>query len=223
MHDTILRDILTALQTQAKESKAERDDPANAREHRIAARIANRRIGELHIEAEHAFGTINGWRTDASYYFPPERLGRPHHQWEQNLSGWRDHSIYYKAPRHDGKRGFVNIAIVGHPYGLAPSWANDLHGLISNGYQLHVPPAGAYASIWYPGATLFLVLTLPGITVRWLPEQQNAVAELAPTDDAASMQEVAALLAAGKLDAYCAPWKGARRTVTLSPVVSVRG
>jgi hypothetical protein len=28
-----------------------------------------------------------------------------------------------------------------------------------------------YASIWFPGSTLFYVMAKPGIEVRWLPEQ----------------------------------------------------
>ena len=32
-----------------------------------------------------------------------------------------------------------------------------------------------YASIWYPGWTLFIVMTLPDVEVRWLPEQVSEV------------------------------------------------
>jgi hypothetical protein len=30
---------------------------------------------------------------------------------------------------------------------------------------------GEKASIWFPGQTLFIVVTLPSVEVKWLPEQ----------------------------------------------------
>lgn len=44
--------------------------------------------------------------------------------------------------------------------------------LARRGFELHVPP-DPLASIHYPGATLFVVVTLPGVVVRWLPEQDG--------------------------------------------------
>jgi hypothetical protein len=38
------------------------------------------------------------------------------------------------------------------------------------GLRWHVPPMQR-ASFWYPGSTLFIVMTLPDVVVRWLPEQ----------------------------------------------------
>jgi len=110
----------------------------------------------------------------------------------------------------------INSAIVGQPYGLAYGWREDLIELVGNGCTLHVPPAGAYASICFPGATLFLVLTLPGVTVQWLPEQLAAIPELAPADHARDMQDVAARIAAGDLEApkMCINAQGQTRCVT---------
>jgi hypothetical protein len=185
-HDTILRDILAAVLTRARESIAERNDPANSRQHRLAEDAAARRVSNLHAQAAHAFGKINGWRTDANYNFTPERLGRPHNSYDYRCRGWRDHALYYKAPRTDGKRGWINVAIVGQPYGLTTGTCGEIENLVSKGFILHVPPAGPRASIWYPSATLFLVLTLPSIAVRWLPEQSTPCPELTPQDRAAA-------------------------------------
>jgi hypothetical protein len=30
---------------------------------------------------------------------------------------WADHPLYFRAPRQDGKRGWVNVALVAQPYG----------------------------------------------------------------------------------------------------------
>jgi hypothetical protein len=181
MH-TLLRDILAAMLTRAKESTAERNDPANARLHRLAGQAAAHRVSELQAQAADAFGNINGWRTDTSYNFTPDRLGRPNNNYNSGSGcrGWRDHALYYRAPRRDGKRGWANVAIVGQPYGIAKGVREEMRALVEQGYALHVPPAGAHASIWYPSATLFLVLTSPGITMNWLPEQQTAVPDLTP-------------------------------------------
>ena len=189
-YGTLLRDILATMLTRARESMAERDDPANARQHRIAGGCAALRISRLQAQAVRAFGNINGWRTDAGYNFTPDRLGRPNNNYDAGCRGWRDHPIYYRAPRRDGKRGWENVAIVGQPYGMGRGVREELKALVGQGYALHVPPAGASASIWYPSSTLFLVLTLPGITVRWLPEQQTAVPELTPAETAGDVEEL---------------------------------
>jgi hypothetical protein len=81
-----------------------------------------------------------------------------------------DHPLWFRS--REGRRS-CNVAMVGQPYGhdgprqRAEQLAREL------GLQLQVPPAGAFASIWYPGCTLFLVFTLPSVVVRWLPEQQT--------------------------------------------------
>jgi hypothetical protein len=66
----------------------------------------------------------------------------------------------------------------------------ELQALVEQGYALHIPPAGVNASIWYPSWTLFLVLTLPNITVNWLPEQQNAVPELTPAQMSGDVEDL---------------------------------
>jgi hypothetical protein len=41
-----------------------------------------------------------------------------------------------------------------------------------------VPP-NARASIYYPGSTLFIVMTLPTVEVTWLPEQAYLIEKVA--------------------------------------------
>jgi hypothetical protein len=41
------------------------------------------------------------------------------------------------------------------------------------GFCVHIPPGGERASLYFPGRTLFIVVTLPGVGVKWLPEQQG--------------------------------------------------
>jgi hypothetical protein len=182
MNDTLLRDILAAINVRAREFQAARDDPANARQHRLAENAAARRVSGLHVRAAHAFGAVNGWRFSTRYNFTPDHLGRAHNNYGHAYRGWRDHPLYYKAPRSDGKRGWINVAIVGQPYGLTTGTCGDIENLVvTDGLVLHTPPANPRASIWYPSATLFLVLTLPNIAIRWLPEQTVAHNELAPS------------------------------------------
>jgi hypothetical protein len=54
----------------------------------------------------------------------------------------------------------------------------ELLRLVDSGFVVHVPPAGACASIHYPCWALFLVVTRPGIEVKWLPEQMTGYPEL---------------------------------------------
>jgi hypothetical protein len=125
--------------------------------------------------ANRLFGEINGWRTDPNYYFAPEFLGQcgrgrfvqPH---------WADHAVYYKAPKPDGRRGLVNAAIVGQPYQMD---AIGLSELVASGLKVSLP-VNPYASIWYPGVTLFVIVTLPKVEVRLLPEQEVVLPELVP-------------------------------------------
>jgi hypothetical protein len=137
-------------------------------------KAAYERYKAIQEEAANAFGRINGWRNSDRCCGPCD-LGRPSRRWWYlHAGGWLDHPLYYKVPRQDGKRGWVNAAIVGQPYDGAMSCAaGHLAVLIRAGYELHVPPE-PFASIWNPGATFFLVLTLPGVVVNWLPEQRIA-------------------------------------------------
>jgi hypothetical protein len=70
------------------------------------------------------------------------------------------------------------VAAVGQPY---PPAAGDLDlwrtHLADRGLVLHVPP-DPLASIHYPGGTIFVVVTKPGVEVRFLPEQDGRLADL---------------------------------------------
>jgi hypothetical protein len=39
---------------------------------------------------------------------------------------------------------------------------------------------GERASIWFPGQTLFIVVTLPGVEVKWLPEHARRGVDTEP-------------------------------------------
>ncbi len=117
--------------------------------------------------AAQEFAAINGWR--ACDLFPLSRLakqrsGRTPLQWPC------DHALAFK----EGRRA---VAFVTQPYAghdaqkiiTEVRTVADIHGL-----ALHLPPGGVHASIHFPGRTLFLVMTRPGVVVRWLPEQQTS-------------------------------------------------
>jgi hypothetical protein len=55
-----------------------------------------------------------------------------------------------------------------------PRWRASL---AERGLVLHVPP-DPLASIHNPGSTLFVVVTLAGGAVRWLPEQDGRLVDL---------------------------------------------
>jgi hypothetical protein len=65
-----------------------------------------------------------------------------------------------------------NVAIAGQPYQRSTSVRAELADLERRGFCVHTPPGGERASIWFPGQTLFIVATQPGVEVKWLPEQQ---------------------------------------------------
>jgi hypothetical protein len=68
---------------------------------------------------------------------------------------------------HDGHK---NIALIQEPYGTIEQHRDELD-LVAEKFGLcwHVPPM-PFASIHDPGIALFIVLTLPDVQVKWLPE-----------------------------------------------------
>jgi hypothetical protein len=119
--------------------------------------------------AAQEFAAINGWRACRSL-FPLSRLAKPC-SGRTLLRWWPcDHALAFK----EGRKA---AAFVTQPYPdqdpqqtiAEVGRVADIHGL-----TLHLPPGGVHASIHYPGRTLFLVMTRPGVVVRWLPEQQTA-------------------------------------------------
>jgi hypothetical protein len=108
-------------------------------------------------------------RWDPAYHFTPEGLGKASNNYTPGPLGWRDHALYFQGPRPN-RRGWINVAIVGQPYAGADCRA-ELAELERQGFRIHTPPRGGKASIWFPGQTLFIVVTLPSVEVKWLPEQ----------------------------------------------------
>jgi hypothetical protein len=165
---TLLRRILAARHAEASEP---------GRLSAAAARSINSSY-QLRKLANRIFGEINGWRTDPDYYFAPEYLGRSG-RGDYNQPKWADHVIYYKAPKSGGSRGLVNAAIVGQPYQMDGFVAGGLSELVASGFKVSLP-INPYASIWYPGATLFVIVTVRCAEVRLLPEQEVLLPELVP-------------------------------------------
>jgi hypothetical protein len=105
-----------------------------------------------------AFGHRNGWRLTTR--FSPYDLSGRRRECEWHF----DHALYYRDARTRAK-----AALVMQPYDnadLGPLQAT----LAPLGLHCHVPP-NAFASFWYPGWTVFIVVTKPDVVVHWLPEQ----------------------------------------------------
>jgi hypothetical protein len=115
-----------------------------------------------------AFGKINGWKLTKNFALCD--IGRSRRTFASYREGWMDHQIYY---RDSARR---NIAIATQPYGNHP---DDFRAELDRcaeefGLRWHVPPVPR-ASFWYPGWTLFIVMTLPGVELKWLPEQVSGL------------------------------------------------
>jgi hypothetical protein len=122
------------------------------------------------------FGDLNGWTpTDL---FTPDAIGRTRRTAAiPDLAGWMDHGFGYRAGRR-------LVAIVGQPYNTVPQYRDTLDDCAARyGLRWQVAPMGR-ASFWFPGWTLFIVMTRPDVQVHWLPEQINAQ-QFADAKDAA--------------------------------------
>jgi hypothetical protein len=131
---------------------------------------------DAHETAAHAFARLNGWKLKGRHQPNLDHIGlsvyaRPAFDWDNRDRDHDllDHQLWFTAARR-------YVAAVGQPYDLdddeIEEWRADLAG---RGLVLHVPP-DPLASIHYPGATAFLVVTRPGVTVHWLPEQHGRLA-----------------------------------------------
>jgi hypothetical protein len=134
------------------------------------------------------------------------------------------YALYFKRDGHA-------VAIVGQPHSVDGS-LTDVCELLVDGFVLHTPPAGPYASLCAPGHRLFLVLTRPLVEVRWLPEQQTKPRSLYASDprrhDEEDAKEVSALLVVANCfktllthhENYCCVLKtGNRHDCTCEPTV----
>jgi hypothetical protein len=127
-------------------------------------------------EAARMFGALNGW-TFVDRDFEPEALVRghvrpPRQTWRgrplpfpRSRSHILDHLLYFR----NGKRGRP-VALVSQPYRLDREELDAFTAL--RGLRWHLAPR-PQASIHYPGAAYFIVLTPPHVEVRWLPEQKG--------------------------------------------------
>jgi hypothetical protein len=81
-----------------------------------------------------------------------------------------DHCLWFRCDRR-------YVAIAGQPYLSAVDIAETRAGLGDRGLVLHIPP-DPLASLHYRGWTLFVVVTRPGVVVRFLPEQDGHLKSL---------------------------------------------
>ena len=141
-----------------------------ARDEPSRLRAAYEEIYRAQQAATDAFADTNGWKKAPSTY-DLSVLGRG------TGIGWGgspdrfllDHPIAFSAKRR-------YVAIVGQPYPRAVDLAQQRARRKARGLVLHVPP-DPFASIHYPGGTLFLVITQPGVEVNWLPDQDGRLAD----------------------------------------------
>jgi hypothetical protein len=109
------------------------------------------RIEAMQWDTERAFAALNGWRVGT-------RVGA--------YRGWNDHGVRFNRNRR-------LVAIIGQPYGSEDAHIEELDTYAhEHGMHWQVPPMPR-ASFWFPGSTLFYVMTKLGVGVRWLPEQES--------------------------------------------------
>jgi hypothetical protein len=141
---------------------------AAADDRRLQRQITNafweRQYARQH-ELAKQFGQINKWKLTTTH-FGLDEFGRRQPRRHQTYNSF-DHPLYYR----DCYGCFA--AIVGQPYGQLDEFRRGrLDALTSDNLTWHCPPE-PYASIWFPGSTLFVVVTRTGrpSEVCWLPEQ----------------------------------------------------
>jgi hypothetical protein len=160
----LLRDVSAAI-------AALQSTPAADRALRTRAKA---RVDEAKLAAIEAFAKLNCWSHSARG-FSISRLSGQRQYWDGAIDNhWLDHPLYFKAGR-------VCAAVVGQPYTAGVYYAEPGSvtrrcqapgGLVDRGLRWRMPP-NRYASIYYPGRTLFTVATAaPDLTpIVWLPEQ----------------------------------------------------
>ena len=134
------------------------------------------RLCEAHTAAVAAFAELNGWRRKPGPSSNLDELGhgggmRPYTRSHSRDRRLLDHPLWFMEARR-------YVAAVGQPYEEAVLDIEAARAQLSERCLfLHVPP-DPLASTHYPGRTLFLVVTRPGVTVRWLPEQDGRLAKM---------------------------------------------
>lgn len=149
-----------------------RDARTLARSRRaVRLRAAYQEIDRAQRAATDAFASLNEWRKAPSTY-DLDVLGCGTRTAWRSIPGRGlfDHPISFQAKRR-------YVAMVGQP---DPPAVGDLDAwrvrLEARGLVLHVPP-DPLASIHNPGGTLFIVITKPGVKVKWLPDQDGRLAD----------------------------------------------
>jgi hypothetical protein len=154
-------------------------------------------LERAHQAAVDAFAKLNGWRATKCSFYSLGLLGRSAMSDSLRRRGGDsfpllDHCLWFRRERR-------YVAAVGQPYLSGVDIAAARANLKARNLVLHLPP-DPLASFHYPGWTLFVVVTKPGVEVRFLPEQDGRLKGLwrdwlnaSPDYRAAAM---AALLAA---------------------------
>ena len=116
-----------------------------------------------------AFAELNGWRPSEVASYGLSLLGRGRMSGricaDNHDCDLLDHCVWFR----EGRR---YAAVVGQPYLSAVDIAEARARLADRGLVLHLAP-DPLASFHYPGWTLFVVVTKPGVRVRFLPEQDG--------------------------------------------------
>jgi hypothetical protein len=136
---------------------------------------AAERVYQLTDAAAEEFAALNGWRI-ARTPFAPDCIGRKRYTSNRYLpvQSWLDHPVFYRT------KDSTAAAIVSQPYGDLSQFRDELDAIIQRaGLKWQVPP-NERASFWFPGKTLFIVLTLPEHSIIWFPEQQEIPPGLSP-------------------------------------------
>lgn len=134
--------------------------------------------------ARNRFAEANGWRYTRRDFTLDALIRRMHQggKHDRRLTGADGRRLEYLhsnpfdhresfrlgGPSAGGKN--MPAAILGHNYGADGPDAKLLRRLIDDldgALVLHVPPVGEAASWYYPGATLPMCVTRPGVSVVW--------------------------------------------------------
>jgi hypothetical protein len=125
------------------------------------------------IKARQQFADANGWRIGKWFSFQ-DLVGRQVSHHDASYSVLVDHGECFR----DGRRP---AAIVGHNYSCNDESTNTstMYGTAGVtrvaehfGLVVHVAPAGAAASWYFPNHSTLLVITRPGVEVVWPTPRQ---------------------------------------------------
>jgi hypothetical protein len=136
---------------------------------RMEQMMARLRDTCAHQAAMAAFGELNGWRPSEVASYGLSLLGRDRMSGQIRADNHDfpllDHCLWFRCDRR-------YVAAIGQPYLSAVDIAEARARLADCGRVLHIPP-DPLASFHYPGWTLFVVVTKPGVEVKRLPEQDG--------------------------------------------------